>query len=395
MLLDNAQSTDDAIIIEDSNIIPASNNLIPTNTAIQSKNRYVTAMQVIKPRNLNRVIGKCVEEASIAGEEFIYSWKQGGSIVEGLTIGAALSIVRNFGNCMIDVDIEEKDKAYIFTAYFCDLETGFNLSRSFRQNKASPKNKYGKDIYEGDRGIDIIFQIGQSKAIRNVVLNAIPRWLASKVLEEAKNNAMATINNMGEVKARELISRKIDNLKIDLSRVEGIYGKAKSWDKVKLVQLSSALKSIENGYEDEDVLFPPISATSQMSSVKSQTLTSKSEILTQAEKDELLTMDTQTISPKIMDSAINGCSSDESSSSCDSDQTTQPANNRVRQIRVNQEILRVVDGDFKRGADELERIFGRKFKFNASLASQLSSSEIESIDGKFANLLTSTQQIAA
>lgn len=113
------------------------------------RNNYITAMQVIKARNLNLVISKCVEEASIAGDEFIYSWKQGEKIIEGLTVGAALSIVRNFGNSMIDVEVQESDKAYIFKAYFCDLETGFNISRSFRQSKQSPKNKYGKDIYDG------------------------------------------------------------------------------------------------------------------------------------------------------------------------------------------------------------------------------------------------------
>jgi len=321
------------------------------NGAMQMKNRYVTAMQVLKPRNLNRVVAKCVEEASIAGEEFIYSWKQGGSIVEGLTIGAALSIVRNFGNCFVDVEVEERDRAYIFTANFCDLETGFNLSRSFRQNKASPKNKYGKDIYEGERGTDIIFQIGQSKAIRNVVLNAIPRWLASKVMEEAKNNAMATINNMGEVKARELLLKKITNLKLDMARVENIYGKPKAWDKVKLVQLSSALKSLENGYEDEDILFPQISSELRQAT-------------------EALSVET--------DNTMEDASETRQS---------EASNMRVKIFRANQEILNAVDGDFKRGAEALEQIFNRKLKLNASLASQLSEDELEQISGRFEQIL--------
>lgn len=348
---ENNSSKQTLMKAEETNISPMQANTSNfSGGAIQTKNRYVTAMQVIKPRNLNKVISKCVEEASIAGEEFIYSWKQGGSIIEGLTIGAALSIVRNFGNSMVDVEVEEKDKAYIFTAYFCDLETGFNLSRSFRQNKASPKTKYGKDIYEGDRGTDIIFQIGQSKAIRNVVLNAIPRWLASKVLEEAKNNAMATINNMGEVKARELLLKKIENLKIDLAKVENVFGKPKSWDKVKLVQLSSALKSIENGYEDEDTLFPSI----QKQDNKPQ--------LTEQEKEQLLGI---TDAPKALD----------------------PATKRAKMMQINQEILEVADGSHNKGAELLSLVFGRKFKLNTSFSSQLSKEETEKIDGNFASLV--------
>ncbi|MDF1882608.1 hypothetical protein JHD49_01490 [Sulfurimonas sp. SAG-AH-194-C21] len=351
MLIDKKSTTEPNIVITEQEV----NNHNFTGGAIQAKNRYVTAMQVIKPRNLNRVISKCVEEASIAGEEFIYSWKQGGSIIEGLTIGAALSIVRNFGNCFVDVEVEEQEKAYIFTAYFCDLETGFNLSRSFRQNKQSPKTKYGKDIYEGDRGIDIIFQIGQSKAIRNVVLNAVPRWLATKVLEEAKNNAMATINNMGEVKARELLLKKISNLQVSLEKVENLFGKAKSWDKIKLVQLSSALKTLENGYEDEDTLFPDVSVTT------------RKEILTQAEKEALL--------------EINETPSSNTN------------HKRTQVLRVSQEILNLSNGDYKKGTELLAKIFGRKFKLNTSFTAQLTQEEIDRIDGKLETLLKEIEDV--
>lgn len=199
-----------------------------------------------------------------------------------------------------------------------------------------------------DRGMDIIFQIGQSKAIRNVVLNAIPRWLATKVMQEAKNNAMATINNMGEIKARELILKKLDNLKIDLIKVEGTYGKFKSWDKVKLVQLSSALKSIENGYEEEDTFFPPI----------------------QSKQASYIT-------PKPAETLdIN-------------------SNNRAKMLQINQEILQVAEGSYKKGAELLSKVFNRKFKLNVSFISQLSDEEIEQIDGKFRNLIESNTETAA
>ena len=103
--------------------------------AIQTKTSYTTAMQIIRPRNLTVVTQRVLEEASIAGDEFYYSWSQGGSTIEGLTVGAAMAIARNMGNCAVPVTVEETKDTYIFTATFIDLETGFNLQRSFRQNK--------------------------------------------------------------------------------------------------------------------------------------------------------------------------------------------------------------------------------------------------------------------
>lgn len=222
---------------------------------VQSGTAYSTAMQVIKERNLQKVTNKCLTEAAIAGDNFYYSWSQSGKIIEGLTIGAALAIVRNFGNCSVDVKIEETPSAYIFHGIFVDLETGFNMSRPFRQNKQSPKSKSGKDIYTGERGKDIIFQIGASKAIRNVVLNACPNWLTQKVIEKAKENVFSTISKLGPVKALEMITKKASNLDVDLEQIERHYGKSKHWDNEKFVMVSSALKSIEDGYETVESIF--------------------------------------------------------------------------------------------------------------------------------------------
>jgi hypothetical protein len=54
---------------------------------------------------------------------------------------------------------------------------------------------------------------------------------------------------MGIVKASELIEKKLKNLGISLEVVESDYGKKDKWDITKLIQLSGALRSIEEGYE--------------------------------------------------------------------------------------------------------------------------------------------------
>lgn len=220
---------------------------------VQAKTQYMTAMQVIRPRVLTKVEAKCLEEAAIAGDEFYYSWKQGGAIVEGLTVGAAMAIARNLGNCAVPVTVEESKEAYVFTATFIDLETGFNLQRNFRQRKSQ---NMGAKMKQDGRAEDIIFQIGQSKAIRNVVLNACPKWLATKVMAKAKENVVGKIEQMGTVKATDMLIKKAAALSIPLETIEATFGKSVGWDTVKLVNISGALRGLEDGYITLEEAFP-------------------------------------------------------------------------------------------------------------------------------------------
>ena len=236
--------------------IPVNDIIAGGQAMMQTKTRYSTAVQVIRPRNLMNVEQRCLQEAAIAGDDFYYSWSQGGGIIEGLSVGAALAIARNFGNCVVDTNINETYNSYVFEATFIDLETGFNLTRAFRQNKVSPKNRKGEAIYSGERGEDIIFQIGQSKAIRNAILNAMPVWLINKILAKSKENVKGKIESMGAEKARTELAKKAAALKVPLERIESIYGKQKSWDTEKLVLISGGLRSIENGHESIDDAFP-------------------------------------------------------------------------------------------------------------------------------------------
>ena len=228
---------------------------LPDTGLMQTKSPYSTAVAVIKPRNVNLVIEKCKNEAALGGESFYYSWSQGGSIIEGLTVGAALMMIRNWGNCAVDVRVQELPNSYVFYGAFIDLETGFNLVRPFKMSKQSPKNKQGRDIYSGERGKDIIFQIGASKATRNVTLNAIPKYIADEVIAIAKKNVVKQVEKMGVPAATEKILKKADALKIPFDRVEANYGKKESWNINKIVAVMGALRSVEDGVESMEEVF--------------------------------------------------------------------------------------------------------------------------------------------
>ncbi len=228
---------------------------LPESGLMQTRSPYSTAVQVIRPRDLNKVEARCIQEAARAGDEFYYSWSQGGSIIEGNTVGSALMMVRNWGNCAVDVKVQETPNSYVFYGAFIDLETGFNLVRPFKMSKQSPKTKQGRDVYSGERGKDIIFQIGASKAIRNVTLNAVPKWLSEKVLETAKKNIIGQIEKMGKEKAIDKIVKKAEALKIPLDRIEANYGKKESWDLDKVVAVMGAIRSVEDGLESMEEVF--------------------------------------------------------------------------------------------------------------------------------------------
>jgi len=221
--------------------------------AVQTRTSYTTAMTVIRPRNLAMVEQRALQEAAIAGDEFYYSWRQKGSIIEGLTIGAANAIARNLGNCAVPVEVDETKEAYYFTATFIDLETGFNLQRKLRQRKTQ---NMGEKMKKDGRDEDIIFQIGQSKAIRNVILNGVPNWLCKKVLAKAKENVKGKIEQMGKEKAKDMLLKKANSLKILPETIEASFGKQAGWDTEKLVQISGALRGLEDGYISIEEAFP-------------------------------------------------------------------------------------------------------------------------------------------
>lgn len=228
---------------------------------MRTQTAYTTSMQVLKARNLNYVEKKCLEEAAIAGEEFIYQWpvkkrmKDGTYKNEqliGLSVGAALAIARNMGNNAIDVQVEERPEAYIFYGAYIDLETGFNLRRAFRQRKEQNMGeKYKKD----GRAEDIVFQIGQSKAIRNVALNAAPSWLTKKI-QDAALNSFASKVDKEPTKYKTMCLNLAKKLFVGLDRIELKYGKESGWDVRKIISLLTELRTIEDGYDDIENVFP-------------------------------------------------------------------------------------------------------------------------------------------
>lgn len=231
-------------------------------TLVQTRLQYQTAVSVQKPRNLIEVCRRVEREAEIAGDSLYYSMtfkgKNKDTLVEGPGIEMAMMVLRNFGNCAMITEVREEDDAFYFTPVFIDLETGVNISRTKRLSKN--RTVFGK--FDEERKMEIRYEIGQSLAIRNVVLRSVPNWIVDKAMEVARNSAIAKIEKMGIVPAAAAVMKFFEQNGITPDRVQRKIGKVqKSWDAADIAILYGAMRSMKEGAESADDLFPIETAT--------------------------------------------------------------------------------------------------------------------------------------
>ncbi|MCP3967528.1 MAG: hypothetical protein GY718_14445 [Lentisphaerae bacterium] len=226
----------------------------------QVKTQYTTAVKVQEPRSIARFASNVMQEAALAGSSFYYGWTvKGGNKIEGGSIDLAMCLFRNYGNCVIDMEVTETNTHYLFKAYFVDLETGATLSRLFRQRKSQ---KLGK--FDQDRAEDIAFQIGQSKAERNVVLKAMPGWLTDQAINKAKEAALSRIKPENMHLARQNVITFFAEYGATQDRIEDTLSrKADEWTAQDIVDLRGMATALKEKRISVDELFPKIDKTSE------------------------------------------------------------------------------------------------------------------------------------
>ena len=208
-------------------------------------------------RDERRVLSRIRELAAAAGEDWYYRFpvknrKKGTTdYVEGPTIKLANDIARIYGNCEVDCRATDLGTVTLYHARFIDLETGFALTRPFQQRKGVAK--MGDD---GGRNDDASFQIGASKAIRNVVCNALQTY-SDFAFVEAKS---AIIDKIGKNLAgwRQRAVERISAL-TTLDRVEAVVGRpAAEWLAPDVARVIAMGKAINDGMASIDETFPPL-----------------------------------------------------------------------------------------------------------------------------------------
>jgi hypothetical protein len=238
-----------------------SGDILQSGKAIQRAGTpFVTAISVQKPRNLDAVVKALTRECEYGGESFYYSIAFGGARVEGASIGLAQAIAREWGNCAVTSEVQETDDSFLFLARFVDLERGFQIERAFRQRKDG--QVAGR--FDSNRKLDIAFQIGQSKATRNVICNAIPRWLVDRCIELAKDAVAKKITPEGLEKAKQTIIDAFKKYRVTEEMLVAKLAKPRAeWTTRDIADLTGDGKAIASGEMSVVELFPPADTAPQ------------------------------------------------------------------------------------------------------------------------------------
>lgn len=217
------------------------------------------AQQLAVRRDEGRVLERLRVGAAAAGSEWFYRYpvknRRKGTTdwIEGPSIKLANDLARIYGNCDVDVRVEDAGGHWIFYARFIDLESGFSLVRPFQQRK-SAGTIGGSDDSRRD---DMAFAMGVSKAERNVITNALQTF-ADFALDEARNSLVDKIGKDLE-SYRPRIKAFVEKAKIDIARAEAVIGRPlKEWLAPDIAQVYAMVTAINNGMSSAAESFPPL-----------------------------------------------------------------------------------------------------------------------------------------
>jgi hypothetical protein len=220
--------------------------------------RVIGAQPVAVYRDEAKVLQKLKTLAAAAGPDWFYRFpvkkKEGGQDwIEGPSIKLANDVARIYGNVVVEIRELDVGDAWVFYGRLSDIESGFSLERAFRQRKSQAAMR----TRDYDRQLDIAYQIGQSKCLRNVICNGLQTF-CDFAFEEARNSLVDKIGsdlNGWRNKTLEGLKR----IPVDVIRVERVVGRpARDWLAPDIARIVAMGRSIQDGMTTVDECFPPI-----------------------------------------------------------------------------------------------------------------------------------------
>jgi hypothetical protein len=237
--------------------IPQGHALVRPTTGLAE--RIIGAQHVHVYRDEAKVLQKLNSIAAAAGTDWFYRFpvkKKGGGQdwIEGPSIKLANDVARIFGNNVNEIRELDVGDAWVFYARFTDLETGFSMERAYRQRKSQTSLRG-----DSERQLDIAYQIGQSKAIRNCIVNSLQIY-ADYAFEQARDSLVEKIGKDLD-RWRDRTLQGLAKMPVELARVERVVGRAaRDWLAPNVAQVIAMMKSVADGMATVDEVFPPIEA---------------------------------------------------------------------------------------------------------------------------------------
>jgi hypothetical protein len=242
---------------------PTKTDLVPAASFQAPVDRVFGAQKVAVYRNERTVLEKLQLLAAAAGSDWYYRWPVTTANgekewVEGPSIKLADDLVRIYGNCDLDTQVVDIGDSWVFKSRFIDLETGYSRTRLYQQRKGQRTSKK----MDAQRALDIAFQIGSSKAERNVVVHAL-RTFADYAVDEAKNSL---IDKIGKNLAgwRDRVLDGLAKEGIEKQRVEKVMGReSDAWLAPDVAKVIASMKAIAEGMATWDESYPKLDAAAE------------------------------------------------------------------------------------------------------------------------------------
>lgn len=219
--------------------------------------QVITAQKVGVERDLAKILRDVRTMAAVAGEDWYYRFpvkKKGGGVdhIEGPTIKCATNVARMYGNCQVDVRVQDQGASWLIYARFVDYESGFSLTRPFQADKA----KGTLNTKDAGRQQEIALAIGVSKATRNVITNALETF-TTFAFDEAKKNLVEKVGKRLE-EYRGRVRERLAQINVDEKRVEATVGRPFSeWLAPDVARVIAELKAVSDGMATADETWPP------------------------------------------------------------------------------------------------------------------------------------------
>jgi len=227
------------------------------------------------PRNegdsYNRVMKACSRPAFAS--KAIYSFKRGGSKVEGPSIKLAEVVARSWGNLQYGVrEVERKGNSSLVEAYCWDLETNIRSVKEFEVRHVRDTQK-GVQHLTNERDIYEMVANQGARRLRNCILSVIPE----DVVDDAVNQVNVTLAAAAKGTATD-IAAKIRNM-VELFQALGVTReqleiylntKCEAASSKQIVDLGKIYTSIKDNYSEAKDWFkmPDMPAELQKEAIK-------------------------------------------------------------------------------------------------------------------------------
>lgn len=230
----------------------------PGSAVDDALSQIVVAQHTPVKRDLARILREINVAAELADTDWYYEWEtknRDGSrgVVRGPSIKCAMAIAHIWGNCRVEAfPTFETQSHWTFLARFTDYEKGVSVTRAFQQRKAQTSG--GR--MDAERMQDIAFQIGQSKATRNVVVAALGMYV-DRAVDAARLSMFGRVEKNPAGAKAHILKMARDCSITNLGRLTRAVGRAeKDWTTEDMVLLLGRLRAIDDGMETADEAFP-------------------------------------------------------------------------------------------------------------------------------------------